>query len=62
MAKGRVGKGATPAVAALEAAGVDFRLHTYAVDVDVDDYGVTVAHALGVEPGRVHKTLVAKVD
>jgi Cys-tRNA(Pro)/Cys-tRNA(Cys) deacylase len=32
------------------------------VDADVDDYGVAVAHALGVEPARVYKTLVAKID
>jgi hypothetical protein len=59
MAKGRVRKGATPAVAALEAAGVGYKLRTHAVDADVDDYGVAVAHALGVDPARVYKTLVA---
>jgi Cys-tRNA(Pro)/Cys-tRNA(Cys) deacylase len=56
-----VGK-ATPAIAVLEAAGVAYSLHTYDVDPAQDDYGTAVAHALGVDPARVYKTLVAKVD
>src|SRR6185312_15178262 len=53
---------ATPAVAAVQAAGVAYTLHTYDVDAKQDEYGVAVAHALGVEPGRVYKTLVARLD
>ncbi len=56
MAKG------TPAVAALERAGIEFTLHAYEVPEDARSYGEAAAVALGVEPGRVLKTLVATVD
>src|SRR5262245_4389187 len=62
MAKARSTKGATPAVAALESARVSYALHTYDVDPNQEDYGVAVAHALGVDPARVYKSLVAKID
>lgn len=53
----------TPALVALERAGVPFVAHQYTVDEGVGEgYGQAVAHALGVEPGRVFKTLVAVVD
>ena len=55
----------TPATKALEAAGVDFRLHTYRSRVaqrGVEGYGVEAAEALGVAPARVLKTLVTMVD
>jgi Cys-tRNA(Pro)/Cys-tRNA(Cys) deacylase len=55
-------KSATPAIAAVRAAGVPHTLHTYDVDPAQEDYGVAVAQALGVAPARVYKTLVAKVD
>ena len=55
-------KAATPAIAVLDAAEVTYALHTYTVDVNLDDYGVAVAHALRVDPARVYKTLVARVD
>ena len=58
----RVSGAATPAIAAVDAAGIGYTLHTYEVDPAQEDYGVAVAHALGVDPGRVYKTLVAKVD
>jgi Cys-tRNA(Pro)/Cys-tRNA(Cys) deacylase len=58
----RVSKPATPAIAAVEAAGLGYRLHAYDVDPSQDEYGVAVAHALGVDAGRVYKTLVAKLD
>lgn len=61
MAKGSAGR-ATPAIALVEAAGVSYSLHTYDVDPAQEDYGTAVAHALGVDPARVYKTLVAKVD
>src|ERR687885_579042 len=53
---------ATPAIAAVEAAGLSYKLHTYDVDPSQDDYGVAVADTLGVDAGRVYKTLVAKLD
>ena len=59
MARARA---ATPAIAAIEAAGVSYALHPYDVDASQEDYGVAVAHALGVDAQRVYKTLVSKVD
>ncbi|HSJ34298.1 MAG TPA: Cys-tRNA(Pro) deacylase [Acidimicrobiia bacterium] len=53
----------TPAVRALEKAGVSFELHTYEVDEPVGaGYGEAVAAAIGAEAGRVFKTLMAVVD
>jgi Cys-tRNA(Pro)/Cys-tRNA(Cys) deacylase len=63
VTKARGSRAATPAVAAVEIAGIIYRLHTYDVDPTTqDDYGVAVAQALGVDPERVYKTLVAKID
>lgn len=55
------GRGGTPAIRALEAAGVAFTVHTFAVDDD-RHYGRAAAAALGVEEERVFKTLLAEVD
>lgn len=52
---------ATPATAALEAAGVAHTLHPYRV-TGHDAYGREAAEALGLAPERVLKTLVAEVD
>lgn len=53
---------ATPAVAALVAAGVPHTLHTFDVAVDdphgAESFGLQVAHALGVDPERLYKTLM----
>lgn len=55
--------GSTRATAALEREGVPYRLCSYRVDYDaVADYGRAVAGALGVEPARLFKTLVAFAD
>lgn len=54
--------GGTPATLALERAGVTFTLGTYPHDPGVTDYGAEAASALGVEPERVFKTLLAVVD
>ena len=55
--------GSTRATFALERAGVPFRLCSYRVDYEaVADYGRAVAEALGVEPARLFKTLVAFAD
>jgi Cys-tRNA(Pro)/Cys-tRNA(Cys) deacylase len=54
MAKG------TPATVALEKAGVAFTLHEYEYDPDADSIGMQAASALGVEPARLLKTLMAK--
>jgi Cys-tRNA(Pro)/Cys-tRNA(Cys) deacylase len=57
-----VPKTATPAITAVVAAGVPHTVHAYDVDLTQDDYGVAVAQAMGVDPARVYKTLVARVD
>jgi Cys-tRNA(Pro)/Cys-tRNA(Cys) deacylase len=52
----------TPATFALRKVGVAFRLHTYVYDSSADSIGLQAAEALGVEPSRVLKTLMAEVD
>ncbi len=52
----------TPATTTLTAAGTEFTLHSYEHDPAAPSYGEEAAQALGVEPGRVFKTLVASVD
>jgi Cys-tRNA(Pro)/Cys-tRNA(Cys) deacylase len=37
-------------------------VHTYELSGDADSYGEAVAAELGVEPGRLFKTLIAVVD
>ena len=61
--------GGTPAIVLVERAGVQHRVHAYALPErhgrDRDerpDYGLEAAAALGVEPSRVCKTLVAAID
>ncbi len=52
----------TPAIAALQKAGVTFALHPYAHDPRTTAFGDEVVAALGVDSARVFKTLVAAVD
>jgi Cys-tRNA(Pro)/Cys-tRNA(Cys) deacylase len=52
----------TPATALLTRQRVTHRLHPYQVDPDTPNYGAAVAQSLGLDPGRVFKTLVAEVD
>lgn len=52
----------TRATRALEQAGVAFTVHTYEYDHDADSIGLQAAAALGEEPARVLKTLMAQVD
>jgi Cys-tRNA(Pro)/Cys-tRNA(Cys) deacylase len=59
MAKKAAG---TPATALLTARGVPFESRTYEVSPDAPNYGALVAEALGVEPERMFKTLIAEVD
>jgi Cys-tRNA(Pro)/Cys-tRNA(Cys) deacylase len=49
----------TPAVQAARRAGIPFTLHEYRHDPRAQSYGLEAATALGVEPARVFKTLVA---
>lgn len=64
MARKRAG--GTPATVALERAGVPVVLREYAHDPQAHSrgrsYGTEAAAALGLDPGRVFKTLVAAVD
>lgn len=55
------GKGATPAIRVLESAGTTFRVHSFEV-LDDGNYGKAAAAALGVDEGRVFKTLLANLD
>jgi Cys-tRNA(Pro)/Cys-tRNA(Cys) deacylase len=54
MAKG------TPATVALTKAGVAFTLHEYDYDPNAARIGMQAAAALGVDPARLLKTLMAK--
>lgn len=64
-----MGKG-TPATDAVRRAGVEYRLHEYEIGGPSVDprgrerggYGMEAAAALGVDPARVCKTLIASVD
>jgi Cys-tRNA(Pro)/Cys-tRNA(Cys) deacylase len=62
MAKKQKSAGGTPATVALTAAGVEFTLHEYAHDPRASSYGLEAAEALGLDPARVFKTLLASVD
>jgi Cys-tRNA(Pro)/Cys-tRNA(Cys) deacylase len=48
----------TPAIAALVRARVEHRVHAYDHEPSVESYGDEAARAMGVEAGRVFKTLV----
>ena len=52
----------TRATQALEKLGVKFVLHAYDYDPNAESIGLQAAQALGVEPGRMLKTLMAEVD
>ncbi len=52
----------TPATVVLAAAGVPFSVHPYEHDPAARSYGLEAAQALGVDPVRVFKTLLATVD
>ncbi len=52
----------TRATQALAKAGVVFTVHTYDYDPGADRVGIQAAEALGEDPARVLKTLMAEVD
>lgn len=62
MAKKRKAAGGTPATVALTAAGIAYTAHPYAHDPRAESYGLEAAEALGVDPARVFKTLLASLD
>lgn len=52
----------TPAIQAAQRAGIDFRTHEYPHDRSGAPYGEEAAQALALDPARVFKTLLAKLD
>ncbi|CAN5451057.1 hypothetical protein BH11ACT8_BH11ACT8_34650 [soil metagenome] len=54
--------GGTPATVALTKAGITFTMREYHHDPRSESFGLEAATALGVEPARVFKTLLASVD
>jgi Cys-tRNA(Pro)/Cys-tRNA(Cys) deacylase len=50
----------TPATVALEQAKIAFKLHEYDYDPNAAKVGMQAAEALGIEPARLLKTLMAK--
>jgi Cys-tRNA(Pro)/Cys-tRNA(Cys) deacylase len=56
-----VTRGGTPAIVMLQASGVSFTVHEFHHEPGERNYGLVAAEALGVEPDRVFKTLVANL-
>jgi Cys-tRNA(Pro)/Cys-tRNA(Cys) deacylase len=52
----------TRATQALTKAGISFTVHTYDYDPNAERVGMQAAEALGEDPSRVLKTLMAEVD
>lgn len=59
---GRKAPGGTPATACLTRMGIAYTVHTYRHDSAAGSFGLEAADALGVDPARVFKTLLASVD
>ena len=51
---------ATPATLALDKAGVAYKLYEYDYDPNAESIGMQAAQALGIEPARLLKTLMAR--
>jgi Cys-tRNA(Pro)/Cys-tRNA(Cys) deacylase len=52
----------TPAIAAAQRARIAFRIHEYEHDPQAASWGLEAAEKLGMEPGRVFKTLLVRLD
>lgn len=52
----------TPAINALNAAGVAYTIHEYTHDPRTESFGLEAAHALGLDPDQVYKTLMTDAD
>jgi Cys-tRNA(Pro)/Cys-tRNA(Cys) deacylase len=61
VAKRAAGTG-TPATTLLAREGVAFGVHPYEHDPAAASYGLEAAHALGVPPAHVFKTLLVRTD
>ena len=59
--KRSVATASTPAIATLDAAGVSFTVHDFGHEPGTTEHGRAAAEAMGVDPARVFKTLVALV-
>lgn len=55
-------RGGTPAIVALDNAGVRYQVFEFEADSTKRGFGQAAAEALGVEEERVFKTLIATVD
>ncbi|QDV08802.1 Cys-tRNA(Pro)/Cys-tRNA(Cys) deacylase YbaK [Planctomycetes bacterium Poly30] len=64
MGKKKRQPGGTPATAKLDALGLEYLVLTYDPEAleDLGSLGESVAHALGVDPPRMFKTLITLVD
>jgi Cys-tRNA(Pro)/Cys-tRNA(Cys) deacylase len=62
MSRKKAPRGGTAAVRLLVEQGVAHTVHAYDHDPSAPSYGLEAAVALGVEPERVFKTLLADVD
>jgi Cys-tRNA(Pro)/Cys-tRNA(Cys) deacylase len=62
MAKKSRAAGGTPATVALTQAGIAYQVRAYEHDPRAESYGAEAAEALGVDPDRVFKTLLASLD
>jgi Cys-tRNA(Pro)/Cys-tRNA(Cys) deacylase len=51
---------ATPATLALDKSGVAYKLYEYDYDPNAESIGMQAAQALGIEPARLLKTLMAR--
>ena len=54
--------GVTPAVVALDAAGISYTIHEYERGEDLRDFGREAAEQLGLDHDQVFKTLVVVAD
>ena len=62
MVKKARAAGGTPATVALTRAGIPYEVRAYDHDPRATSYGLEAADALGVDPARVFKTLLASLD
>ena len=52
----------TPAINLLEQRQVEYQLHRYAHKPGISSYGLEAAEQLGIDSGRIFKTLVVELD
>jgi Cys-tRNA(Pro)/Cys-tRNA(Cys) deacylase len=52
----------TPAIRLLQREQVPFTEHAYEHDADAESFGAEAAAKLGIDPGRVYKTLVCQAE